>query len=376
MGGDGTRASCAYHDPVAATTIEAVETTALRFPLAIPITTALSTYTHVDATAVHLRTKGGLTGFGITAGLGGMANVAIKPYIDAELAPLVIGQDALAPAAAWHRMWSPNKPRMRAGLGVWALSAVDIACWDLLGKAADLPLHRLLGGFVSDVPVYGSGGWHSLSDDELIAECQTFSKQGMTAYKYKIGGPRDQERTELLRREMGEDFILFADANQRFTVNQALETARMLADHGIAWFEEPVLADSTDDLAEVAAASPVPVATGENVYFGWGFREVCDRRAAAYLQPDVGRCGGITEFVEIAHLAEAYNLALSSHLWHELSISLVGASRRGFMVEYAELIPADALTLPFEVVDGTIRVPDTPGHGVELTPEALARYAV
>ncbi len=165
------------------------------------------------------------------------------------------------------------------------------------------------------------------------------------------------------------------DANQRFTVNEALATARMLADQGVPGSRSECLADSTDDLAEVAAASPVPVATGENVYFGWGFREICDRRAAAYLQPDVGRCGGITEFVKIAHLADAYNLALSSHLWHELSISLVGASRRGFMVEYAELIPPDALTLPFEVVDGrsmcpTCRLRRGPHHG------CLSRFAV
>jgi D-arabinonate dehydratase len=361
---------------VAATTIEAVETTALRFPLADPITTALSTYPHVDATAVTIRTEDGLTGFGITAGLGGFANVAIKPYIEAELAPLVVGQDASRPAAIWERMWSPNKPRMRAGIGVWALSAVDIAIWDVVGKTAGLPLHRLLGGFLEDVPVYGSGGWHSLDDGALIEECEGFAKQGIGAYKYKIGTDRDRERTALLRQEMGDDFILFADANQRFTVTQALETADMLAEYGVAWIEEPVLADSTDDLAEVAASSPVPVATGENVYFAWGFREICDRRAAAYLQPDVGRCGGISEFAKIARLAEAYNLALSSHLWHELSVSLVGASRASFMVEYAELIPPYAWTRPFEVVDGKIRVPDVPGHGVELTSEAMSRFAV
>ena len=356
--------------------IKAVESTALRFPLPEPITTALSTYTHVDATAVRIHTQDGLTGFGITAGLGGSAASAIRPYIDAELAPLMIGQDALATGALWHRMWSPNKPRMRAGLGVWALSAVDIACWDLVGKTAGLPVHLLLGGFRDEVPVYGSGGWHSISDQGLIAECQGFAARGITAYKYKIGGPRDRERTALLRQEMGDGFLLFADANQRFTVAEALESARMLADHGVTWIEEPVLADSSDDLAEVAAASPVPVATGENVYFGWGFREICERRAAAYLQPDVGRCGGITEFAKIAHLAEAYNLALSSHLWHELSISLVGASRRGFMVEFAELIPADSLTREFTVSNGHIRVPDVPGHGVELSAEALTRYAV
>jgi D-arabinonate dehydratase len=265
---------------------------------------------------------------------------------------------------------------MRAGIGVWAISAVDIAVWDVVGKVAGLPLHRLLGGFVEHVPVYGSGGWHSLDDDALIEECQAFAKQGIRAYKYKIGSDRDRERTELLRNEMGGDFTLFADANQRFAVIEAVETAHMLADYGVAWIEEPVLADSTDDLAEVAASSPVPVATGENVYFGWGFREICDRRAAAYLQPDVGRCGGISEFTKIARLAESYNLALSSHLWHELSISLVGASRAGFMVEYAELIPPDSWNHPFEVVEGKIRVPDVPGHGVELTAEAMTRFAV
>ena len=358
------------------TTIQAVETTALRFPLAKPIASALGAYTHVDATAVTLRTDDGLTGFGISAGLGGAASAALAPYIDAELAPLAIGQDALAPEALWHRMWSPNKPRMRAGLGVWALSAIDIACWDLVAKAAGLPLHRMLGGFRDEVPVYGSGGWHTLTDEELLAECQAFVSDGITAYKYKIGTPRDEERTALLRREMGEGLTLFADANQRFTVMEALETARMLADYDVAWIEEPVLADSTDDLAEVATSSPVPVAAGENVYFRWGFREICDRRAASYLQPDVGRCGGVTEFMKVAHLADAYNLSLSSHLWHELSISLVGAVSAGFMVEYAELIPADALTRAFQVVDGHIMVPEVPGHGVEVTPEAMKRFAV
>ncbi|HEY7468455.1 MAG TPA: mandelate racemase/muconate lactonizing enzyme family protein [Acidimicrobiia bacterium] len=361
---------------MAATKIGKVETTALRFPLSRPIASALGAYTHVDATAVRLHTDDGQTGFGITAGLGGAAAAAVKPYIDAELAPLLIGQDPLSPEAVWQRLWAQNKPRLRGGLGAWALSAVDIACWDLVGKTAGLPVHQLLGGFRRDVPVYGSGGWHTLEDADLVAECQAFAAQGITAYKYKIGTMRDRDRTSLLRREMGNEFTLFADANQRFTVAEALERASMLADYGVAWIEEPVLSDSTDDLAAVAEVSPVPVAAGENVYFRWGFREICTRRAAAYLQPDVGRCGGITEFVKVAHLADAHNLALSSHLWHELSISLVGASPSGFMVEYAMLISPEAFTRPFEVVEGRIAVPDVPGHGVELSAEALSRFAV
>ncbi len=345
-------------------------------PLARPISSALGSYTHVDCTAVWLHTKDGPTGVGFTMSLGGSASAALVPYIALELAPLAVGRDALAPEALWHRLWSPNKARMRAGLGVWALSAVDIACWDVLGKAAGLPVHRLLGGYRTEVPVYGSGGWHNLSDEELVAEALGFAGLGIRAYKYKIGTRRDHERTALLRRELGEEFVLLADANQAYNVREAIEVSGMLADHGVGWLEEPVYADSVDDLAEVAARSAVPTAAGENAYLRWGFRQMVERRAVSFLQPDVGRCGGITEFRKVAHLADSYNLSLSSHLWHELSISLVGSSPRGYLAEYADLIPAGVLTREFDVVDGCIRVPDVPGHGLDFTPEAVRRYSL
>lgn len=356
------------------TVINSVEATPLRFPLANPISSSLGSYTHVDATAVHIRTEGGITGFGISAGLGGSARLAMAPFIEAELAPLAVGEDVMGPESIADRLWAPNKARMRGGLGVWALSAVDIAVWDAAAKTVGVPLGAMLGGFRSEVPVYGSGGWHSLSDEELLGECASFLDLGINAYKYKVGTGRDLERTSLLRQEMGDELTLFADANQRFTVSEAIEMSIMLADHGVAWLEEPVLADSTNDLASVAAGSAVPIAAGENVYFGWGFREICDQRAASFLQPDVGRVGGVTHFMRVAHLADTYNLRLSSHLWHELSISLVGAVRSGYMVEYAELIPQGVFSRPFDVVGGMIQVPDTPGHGVELSEAALNKY--
>jgi L-alanine-DL-glutamate epimerase-like enolase superfamily enzyme len=260
-------------------------------------------------------------------------------------------------------------------LGAWALSAIDIACWDVVGKIAGLPVHNLLGGYRKKVPVYGSGGWLSLDDDQIVAECRGFVEQGIGAYKYKVGGSRDLERTALLRREMGDDLVLFADANQRFTVAEAVEHSKMLADHGVAWLEEPVLADSVDDLAAVTARAQVPVAAGENVYYRWGFREICERHAASFLQPDVARCGGISEFSRIGALADAYRLALSSHLWHELSVSLVGAFSSGFMVEYAPLISPDVFTRPFPIEDGSLLVPDVAGHGVEMSPEAVTRFS-
>lgn len=353
--------------------IRAIEARPVRLPLARPISSALGTYEEMDCVAVTVHTDEGPSGFGYTMGLGGAWSAAVATYIEQELAPGAIGADPLAPERVWQRMWGPNKPRMRAGLGVWALSAVDIACWDILGKAANLPLHCLLGGYRTEVPVYGSGGWHDLTDDELVAECEAFAAQGIDAYKYKIGAARDHERTALLRRAMGEDFILLADANQGFTVREAVEASRMLADHGVAWIEEPVLADTVADLADVAGRSAVPTAAGENVYLRWGFRELCESRGADYLQPDVVRCGGVTEFRKIAAIADAFNVALSSHLCHELSISLVGASPRGWRVEYAELLPPGTFTAPFRVTDGTMRVPDVAGHGVEFAPQVYRR---
>lgn len=355
--------------------VREIRARSIPIPLTRPISSSLGTYTDVNCVVVSMHTEDGPTGTGFTMGLGGSWGRGVAAYVTDELAPLAAGRDALAPEAMWNALWSPNKARMRAGLGPWALSAVDIACWDIVAKAAGMPLHRLLGGFQEDVPVYGSGGWLDLADEELVAEAERFVSSGISAYKYKVGSPRDLDRTRLLRRALGDDVTLLADANQRFDVAGAVESAAMLADYGVEWLEEPVLADSVDDLAEVAARAAVPTAVGENSYFRWGFREICERRAATYLQPDVARCGGVTEFRKVAALAESYRLRLSSHLWHELSISLVGASPAGWAAEYTDLLPADLWTRTFEVTNGRIEVPDVPGHGVEFDPAVLARIA-
>jgi L-alanine-DL-glutamate epimerase-like enolase superfamily enzyme len=371
-GGDGERtATQPGADRLLATEVTA---TAMRVPLAKPIGSALASYGWVDFTAVHVGTDAGVTGFGYTYGVGGNASAALVPYIGAELAPLLIGEDLFRPEAVWHRLWSPNKARMRAGLGVWALSAVDIACWDALGKAVGQPVHRLLGGYTTEVPVYGSGGWLTLTDTELVDECQAFAAMGIRSYKYKIGGQRDEARTGLLRREMGDDFVLLVDANQSFDVDGAVAVAHTLHAYGVGWLEEPVKADSVGDLARVARRSPVPVAAGENVYKRWGFREVCELRAATYLQPDPGRCGGITEFRRIGALADAFGVRLTTHLLHELSVSLVGSCSSSVGVELVELLPADVFAEPFDVSNGRASIPATPGHGVALAPGAMERY--
>lgn len=354
--------------------IRSIEAVALAVPLVEPITSSLGTYTHAAGVAVTVRTVDGPDGFGFNLGLGGSPARALVAYIDDELAPLAIGHDATDPAAIWTRLWAPNKPRLRGGIGAWALSAIDVAVWDIAAKADGVTVHSLLGAAQPEVPVYGSGGWLSLTDDELVAEAVSFADRGIPRYKYKIGSPRDEARTALLRAELGDEVTLYADANQRFSVAGAVNCARMLADYGVAWLEEPVLAGSNADLAAVASISPVPIAVGENEYFEAGFREICQVGGAAFLQPDVVRCGGFGEFRKIADLAVAHDLALTSHLWHELSISAVAAFAAGALVEFAELIPPDVFTRDFTPRGGSIRVPDVPGHGVEIAPEVLDRY--
>lgn len=345
-------------------------------PLARAIGSANSTKSELDYLLVFLHTEDGPTGCGFVMGLGGETSRALVPYVERELAPLAVGQDALAPEALWRRLWGPNKARMRGGLGVQALSAVDTACWDALAKAAGMPLCRILGGFRRKMPVYGSGGWLTFTDAEMVRECQGFMEKGIRAYKLKLGTHRDEERIRILRKEAGDAVVLLADANQKYNPAEALEVAAMLAAYDVKWFEEPVLANSADDLGEVARRSPTPIAAGENAYMRWGFREICERRAAAFLQPDVGRCGGVTEFRKAAHLAEAHRLALCSHLLQEVSVSLLAATPSGHMVEYMEMLPADALTREFPVVDGCMEVPDAPGHGVEFAERAMRRYCV
>ncbi|MED5580120.1 MAG: mandelate racemase/muconate lactonizing enzyme family protein [Nitrospinota bacterium] len=356
--------------------IEDLEVIPLQVPLKKIFQSSLGVYTHLDVVVVKMETKYGPQGIGVTTGLGGAAGTAIVPYIKNELSPLVIGEDALSPELIWAKMWGPNKARMRGGMGLHALSCVDIACWDVLAKAAGQPINRLLGGFKQSIPVYGSGGWHTLSDEELLEEAEETVSLGCTAYKLKIGTNRDEDRISFLREKMGEDFILFADANQKYNVREAIEVSNMLAEYGVAWFEEPVIADSVDDLAALAKVSMVPLAVGENSYMRWGFRELCEKRAVGFLQPDVGRCGGITEFRKIANLADAFNISLSCHLVHEISVSLIGASPSGYMAEYMDFFKPEDITQDFSVKNGKIAVPDVPGHGFEFTDNALKNYRI
>lgn len=348
----------------------------LELPFDKPITSALGTYIGSDYVVVELHMTNGLIGYGYTMSLDRRGTGAVVNYIENDLAPLVLNQNISQPTDLWNNIWAPNKARMRGGIGVHALSALDTAVWDAAAKTAELPLNTMLGGYRQRVPVYGSGGWLSMTDNELLEEAQMLVEKGISAYKLKIGGERDKERVKLLRYEMGDDLILYVDGNQHYNVHDAITTSQWLAEFNVAWFEEPVLADCPWDLEDVASASAVPIAAGENVYFAWGFQDLCTRRAVSFLQPDIGRCGGITEWIKISRLASSNNLKLTSHLLHEISASLIGAFAAGFAVEFMDFFPKNAFTQDFTVLDGYINVPAVPGHGVQFSKHAINKYQI
>ncbi len=357
-------------DPISNITVSVLEV-----PFDKPIQSSLGTYVGSDYVIVELRTESGFNGFGYSTSLDRRGTKAVVSYIEIDLIPLAIGQDVTQPEALWHRMWSPNKARMRGGVGVHALSAVDTAVWDAAAKIQNQPLADVLGCARDRIDVYGSGGWLSLTDRELVAEAESHAQKGITGYKLKIGGSRDRERVSLLRRELGDDFILYTDANQNYTASEAIAASNWLADYNVAWLEEPVIADCPWDMAAVAANSNVPLAAGENVYFGWGFQDLVDRQAATYLQPDIGRCGGVTEWIKIARIAEENSLRLTSHLLHELSTCLVAAFPSGYQVEFMNFFNQSPFTQDFTLNNGCLMVPRVPGHGVEFTKTAKKLYA-
>ena len=259
-----------------------------------------------------------------------------------------------------------------------ALSALDIGLWDLAGKAAKLPLYKLWGAAADRIPCYGSGGWGKYSEKDLVAEAERYAGMGCRYYKMKIHDPDpavNRRRVETVKKALGPGVRMMVDVNQKLDVLGNIRQARLLEDLDLVWYEEPVLADDFRALEEVSRKIRIPVATGENNYTRYEFRELIERKAARYLMPDVCRANGYSETLKIAHLAAAHGIAVSPHVVHELSLHICGAAANGFLVELIDWTPPDLFEDMPQCRDGQFRIPAKPGHGISLARQALAKYA-
>jgi L-alanine-DL-glutamate epimerase-like enolase superfamily enzyme len=301
----------------------------------------------------------------------------VHAYLEARLKPALIGEDPAYVEYLWEKMFRVDMGMKKQGVAAYALSALDIGLWDIVGKANAKPLYKLWGAVRHRIPCYGSGGWAKYGVDDLVREAEKYAALGCRYYKMKIHDPdakANRARVEAVKRAVGADMRLMVDVNQRLDVLGNIRQARELEHLDLVWYEEPVLADDLSACAEVASSISIPVATGENNYTRYEFRDLIERKAARYLMPDVCRANGFSETLKIGHLAAAHGVAVSPHVVHEISLHVVGALTNGFLVEYMDWAPPDLFEEMPECKGGRFRIPDRPGHGMTLARGAIDRY--
>lgn len=364
--------------------ITRLESHLLRLPLQPPITPPLGgdqfgRLDQVFMLVVHLDTDAGLRGLGFAYALQGGGR-ALQAIANDDLAPLVIGEDPLDHERLGHRVYWRLQSIGRRGLVAQAYSAVDLALWDLKGKAANLPLYKLLGGARESAPVYGSDtGWLWMNADEVIAAGKRYLEQGLAGIKVKVGGPNpnaDADRLAQVREALGDDAWLGVDANQRYDYGTALAMGHLFEDElGIDWFEEPLSCEDIEGHVRLRSKLEIPIALGETLYGLDEFQRYLERGAVDVLQPDVTRVGGLTAWLKVAALAEQHHRPLAPHLLPEVAVHLACGLPRVTLVEYMPwLYPA--FVEPPAIVDGQIRPPQRPGLGLDIDTEAVEKYAV
>jgi L-talarate/galactarate dehydratase len=354
--------------------ITSVESCVLAIPTREPMA---RNYAQQKLVIAEIATDEGISGLGYSLVFGGGGAEGVHAYLRTRLAPALLGEDPLFVERLWEKMFRTDMGIKKQGVAAYALSALDIGLWDIAGKAAGLPLYKLWGAATDRVSAYGSGGWSKYSEAELIAEAERYAALGCKYYKMKIHHPDPREnrrRVEAVQRALGGRVRMMVDVNQRLDVLGNQRQAASLEDLDLVWYEEPVLADDIAACAEVAHSIGIPVATGENNYTRFEFRDLVEHRAASYLMPDVCRANGFSETLRIAHHAAAHQVAVAPHVVHELSIQVVGALSNGFLVEFIDWAPPDLFEQMPECRDGAFLIPGRPGHGMALAKGAKENY--
>ena len=364
--------------------ITEVESYPIKIPLEEPVSFSNRTLTYRDHAITHVRTAGGIEGVGYSLGYEGAPLIA--EAVESLLEPMLIGEDPRDTERLWHEMYDGTVQIGRTGILLRAISTLDIALWDVKSKAAGQPLYKVLGGHAESVPSYASGGYYrdEKGHEGLREEMHRYLDEGHDVVKMKVGRRsvgEEADRVEAVRDEIGPDRTLLLDANGVWSsLTEAIRACRAFEPYDPYFIEEPVMIDRVETMAKVNDALTYPIATGELEGTRHNFASLYDEGAASILQPDATVCGGITEWLKIANHAAAYDVPIAPHYNWNLHASLLGAIENGLWVEYFyrdmdvkvfDDVVADPLR-PDE--NGTIDLPDTPGHGVSLDEEALQRF--
>jgi len=370
--------------------------------LARPFWMSLEPYTTASELIVRVETDEGLVGIGE---IHGRPMDQIATIVSGTFAPLLSGQDPMEHERHWSTMFSHTHSRAGSGLGqaagqphfgagarpqiMAAIAGIDIALWDLKGKITGQSVSKLLGATRSTVPCYASGGYYGANGeadvDGLVEEMKGYVELGFKAVKMKVGGlpiKEDVTRVAQVREGIGPNIGLMLDANVAYDVPTAINAARAFEPYDITWFEEPVhWYDGVFGLGQVAAATTIPIASGESELHRWGCRDLILHGGIRIMQFDATRAGGVTEWLRVAAYAASHGIVMAPHHDPQIHGHLIAAVPNGHVQEVFPNPIRDPLWEGLfidrpEIIDGFLHVPDRPGFGFDLHPDGLSRFGV
>lgn len=349
----------------------------------IPLPTPLSDSTHGEMTffeviLVKISDEAGAEGIGYTYTIG-RGGAAIKSLLDLDLCEVLIGADSTRIERIWDTMWWRLHYVGRGGIVSFAISAVDIALWDLRGKQHQQPLWKLLGGYNREIKCYSGGIDLHLETDDLLEKARSNLEEGFRAIKMKVGRPdlkEDMKRVGALRDYVGPDVVLMVDANMRWSVEKALKASQALKDYDLFWLEEPIIPDDVEGHVKIAQVGQIPIATGENLHTVYEFSRLICAGGVSFPEPDVSNCCGVTGWNRVARLAYASNLDVTTHGIHEIHVHLLASIPNASFLEVHGFGLERFIKNPPKVVDGAMSPPDAPGHGVAFDWPSLEEHRV
>jgi L-alanine-DL-glutamate epimerase-like enolase superfamily enzyme len=355
--------------------IAALETDLLKNPPGTPYYDAIHTFGADSGSVVlRIRTDSGITGWA-SSSFGSIAAgpAVVQAILEKQVKPVILGQDPAFPRRIRADLWKALEYEGVGGVVQFAIAATDIALWDILGKNAGLPVYKMLGAYRDRMPVYSMCGWYYDNDADLShfrGQVGAALEQGYHAVKIKVGrGPLDDDvrRIRAALDLLGKDRRLMVDANQVFNRNEALRRGRVYQEMGCFWYEEPLPPQEMEGYAQLAAELDMRIATGENLNTKYAFADLIVRRGADVVQPDNRRAGGVTEWMEIAAIADGYGIEVASHGGGSTNLNMLLAMPNAIYMETSG---------PVKMTDGEVAAPEEPGMSSEVSTDQIRRYKI